>query len=63
MLNIRFKLSFIKGRFEDMEFMANSQSPDITIVTWVEDGQLHKVSYDTDDVETYFLDGSWIEII
>jgi len=66
MLNVKFKLVESNKRYKyNCEYIANTSSkhPETTFITWVVNGQLHKLSYNTEDVETYFLEGLWIEII
>ena len=67
MLNVRFRVNDNHGIYrENYEYLANTNNkkhPEITYVTWHINGQLHKLTYNTEDVESYFLNGLWIEMV
>ena len=47
----------------DFEYLAtqDKENPDLTLVTWCENGTWHKAEYETSIVGDYFHDGIWVE--
>lgn len=63
--NVKFRLIETNGIYNyNCEYTArqNLKHPEITYVFWHLNGQLHKISYNTKDIEKYFSQGLWIKI-